>query len=85
MKQFRNVAKKQDAASLMGTAHLFERLFVYQGAGGDHRRIYTLDPRTNPPARDSCYRFGTAIRFAPEEIRTWLAQYRDTPVEREGR
>ena len=25
-----------------------------------------------------CYRFGTAVRFSPEEIRAWLAQYRDT-------
>ncbi len=28
-----------------------------------------------------CYRLGTALRFNPEEIRRWIAQYRSTPEE----
>jgi excisionase family DNA binding protein len=27
----------------------------------------------------SCYRFGTALRFDPEEVRQWIAQYRSPP------
>jgi len=26
-----------------------------------------------------CYRLGTALRFEPQEIRRWIAQYRSAP------
>ena len=59
---------------LLGVKELAERL------GVSTRWIHERTRRHEIP----CYRFGTAVRFAPQEIEAWLAQYRDNPGNGEG-